>query len=327
MNHPASKKNLLIIHQGALGDLVVAFPAVRRLKKGFDQIDVVCQNSLGKLACAIGVFSKCFPIETASFASLYSAHIDSGIKDILHSYQEIVLFSYSEQLERVITEITNKRPHRIIPRPEADQKIHVTRHIAYHLRKCGLLKTDTGMDEAGFLSGHSGDQIKRIYESKRILIHPGSGSKKKFWPLLNFIKTETALRSDGLKPEFILGPAELFLVEAIRANGYQNSRINIVSEPGELLLSLQTAGGFIGNDSGITHLAAFSGLPTVAVFGPSDPERWRPVGRSVEIVRPDLGCNPCFEKAQPCTEMECFNRTTPEMVVNAFYAGRKKLKS
>ena len=44
------------------------------------------------------------------------------------------------------------------------------------------------------------------------------------------------------------------------------------------------AAGFVGNDSGVSHLAAASGAPGVAIFGPTDPDRWRPLGR-VRIVR------------------------------------------
>lgn len=323
--NPSTKKNLLIIHQGALGDLVVSFPSVIQLKNFFHPIDVICQSSSGKLGCALGVFSKFYPLESASFSSLYSNSIDSRIKNILRSYQEIVLFSFSKLLEDAIAEITTKKPHRIMPRSELNQKLHVGEYITRNLRKCGLLEANSRINENVFLPVNPAQQWERINKSKRILIHPGSGSKKKFWPILNFIKTEAALRSAGLQPEFILGPAERFLARELKANGYENSGVNIISEPDELLLLLEKAGGFIGNDSGVTHLAAFSGLPTVAVFGPSDPERWKPIGPSVEILRPELKCSPCFEKTEPCAEMSCFNKTTPEMVVNAFYTCRRKL--
>lgn len=42
---------------------------------------------------------------------------------------------------------------------------------------------------------------------------------------------------------------------------------------------------YIGNDSGITHLAALLGIPTVAIFGASDPANWRPLGPTVKVVR------------------------------------------
>jgi ADP-heptose:LPS heptosyltransferase len=65
---------------------------------------------------------------------------------------------------------------------------------------------------------------------------------------------------------------------------------------------------FIGNDSGITHLAAALGVPTVAIFGPTDPKRWAPRGKHVAVVRGDLSCAPCSrEKFLQCQEVECLN--------------------
>ncbi len=53
----------------------------------------------------------------------------------------------------------------------------------------------------------------------------------------------------------------------------------------EVARQLQQCRCYLGNDSGITHLAAMLGVPTVAIFGPSDPAVWRPVGPSVEVIQ------------------------------------------
>ncbi|MBO0779867.1 MAG: glycosyltransferase family 9 protein, partial [Ktedonobacteraceae bacterium] len=58
----------------------------------------------------------------------------------------------------------------------------------------------------------------------------------------------------------------------------------------ELAHHLCQCDGYLGNDSGITHLAALLGLPTLALFGPSDPVTWRPLGCSVSVLSsPELG--------------------------------------
>ena len=51
---PKKKQNLLIIHQGALGDFILTFPAIIRLQKYYGGIDVLCQSGLGKLAESTG---------------------------------------------------------------------------------------------------------------------------------------------------------------------------------------------------------------------------------------------------------------------------------
>jgi ADP-heptose:LPS heptosyltransferase len=148
------------------------------------------------------------------------------------------------------------------------------------------------------------------------LIHPGSGSIRKNWHISNFIKVCSILESYGMNPEFILGPAEDFFGEKLQ----EQHTVHIVYDLPELVLMLKKAGGFIGNDSGITHVSAFMGVPTVSVFGPSDPEIWRPVGPAVKIVRiNDLRCSPCFETPKiVCDKMECLDRISPMTVIKAF---------
>jgi len=69
---------------------------------------------------------------------------------------------------------------------------------------------------------------------------------------------------------------------------------------------LASGRAYVGNDSGVSHLAAWLGLPSVVVFGPSDPVRWRPIGENVEVVRPPLACAPCFEIASVnCERPDC----------------------
>ncbi|MDM8525002.1 glycosyltransferase family 9 protein [Desulfococcaceae bacterium HSG8] len=304
-------KKLLIIHQGALGDVVAIFPAIMRLKKNFSQTDILCQSKIGKLAHHLNIIDKYFPTEGSVWASLYSESPAARVQQILCDYHEIVLFSYSEQLEETIGRITGKKIHRIPPRADVSQPVHVAEHVSSHLVKCGLFPLPEEVPRES-------RRDERAYDPTKILLHPGSGSKRKCWPLSNFMAVEAILEKEGMIPEFILGPAEYFMEELLRD---RYDRVIAVSDLPELAALLESAGGFIGNDSGATHLAAFLGVPTVAVFGPSDPERWRPLGSSTGVLRPDdLDCRPCFEtNSQNCDKTECFEKTSPEAVIKAFW--------
>jgi ADP-heptose:LPS heptosyltransferase len=88
------------------------------------------------------------------------------------------------------------------------------------------------------------------------VIHPGSGSPKKNWPFYE----ELIARLPGSRPL----PQNLPLSDVLRF--------------------LCKVRAFIGNDSGITHLAVYSGCPTLAFFGPTDPRIWGPIGRRVRII-------------------------------------------
>ena|SRR5436190_10381797 len=117
--------------------------------------------------------------------------------------------------------------------------------------------------------GHAADHLLRTLQlprpslpdvwgptSSELVIHHGSGSVKKNWPFFD----ELIQRA----PEGRLLPQGLTLVELSRY--------------------LRRAAVFVGNDSGITHLAAYLGCPTIALFGPTDPRIWGPLGRRSRIL-------------------------------------------
>jgi len=308
-----ANKMLLIIHQGALGDFILIFPAIIRLQKYYDVIDVLCQSGIGKLAKALGLVENWYPLEAAYVASLFTDRIDSKIKTLLTPYANIILFTLSDQLEQAIRQTTSVPACCISSKPPEYIRIHLTGFVLKNLINCGLIKSsDAVLDDIPLPN-----QRSQSKNGDRILLHPGAGSKRKRWPISNFLEVEAALRADGLKPEFVLGPAEEDLFDSLTR---MNRTVHILTDLMELADLLKSASGYIGNDSGASHLAAFLGLPATVIFGPADPKRWTPVGRNVAIVRPEMECRPCFETEKVnCSDPECLTKTTPQQVIRAFY--------
>ena len=308
-----AKKNLLIIHQGALGDFILIFPAIIRLKQYYEVIDVLCQSGIGKLAKALGLVDKWYPLEAAYVASLFTNRIDSKIKTLLSPYADIILFTLSDQLEGTIRRLTAVPTCHIPPRPPGYVRIHLTKFVLENLLNCRLIKkADAGVEDFP----RSARRSRPGYPA-RILLHPGAGSLRKRWPIKNFLEIEALLKDAGLEPQFILGPAEEDLVDTLPG---ANRTVHLLTDLIELAALLNSAGGYIGNDSGASHLAAFLGVPSAVIFGPADPKRWKPVGRAVEIVRPELACRPCFEtETTNCDGSECLHKSSPEKVIKAFY--------
>jgi ADP-heptose:LPS heptosyltransferase len=307
-----SNKDLLIIHQGALGDFILTFPAVIRLHEYFDGIDVLCQSGLGKLAKSLGIVKNYYPLEAAYVATLFSDIIDPKVKTLLAPYTNVILFTRSEQLKQTVAEITSVPVCCISPKPPEYARTHLTKFVLENLIHCGLIKKPTAAVEDIFL-----DYRRRGAKySQKVLLHAGAGSIRKRWPLSDFIEVAALLEADGLNPEFILGPAEEDMVENLQ---HPDRTVHALSDLLELTDLLKSAAGYIGNDSGASHLAAFLGLPTTVIFGPADPKRWTPVGRNVTIVRPELDCHPCFETEEAnCGDPECLNKTTVQQVIQAF---------
>ncbi len=105
-----------------------------------------------------------------------------------------------------------------------------------------------------------------------VAIHPFSGSPRKNWPLDRF---GALCRSLPRAVQFCAGPEEA-LENAVR-----------ISNLYDLACWLAEAEMYVGNDSGISHLAAAVGTPVYAIFGPTDPVVWTPRGRNVHVFHRD----------------------------------------
>ena len=269
--------SLLIIHQGALGDFILSFPAFTRLQKYYNPIDVICQNQQGQLAKSLGLAQNWYPTEAAYFSSLFSDRIDPKIKAILAQYENIILFTRSDDLEQSITRVSENIRCRLSPQPPAHHRIHVAKFILENIADCGLItQADAKLDEVPVPI-----IADRWRSPGKILLHPGAGSIRKRWPVSSFIQVEATLKADGMKPEFVLGPAEESLADELQC---PQRLVHVLNDLPELVALLKSAGGYIGNDSGASHLAAYLGLPTTVLFGPADPQRWAPIGRAKRTV-------------------------------------------
>ncbi len=115
-----------------------------------------------------------------------------------------------------------------------------------------------------------------------LAIHPGSGSPAKNWPAERFAALSDA-HGRGRPWLLVIGPAdEEAAAPLCRLPGALPLRDVPIRVLGALLAQ---AGLYVGNDSGVSHLAAAAGAPTLALFGPTDPAVWAPVGPAVETVR------------------------------------------
>ncbi len=160
--------------------------------------------------------------------------------------------------------------------------VHPAQHVARG-RMVGA-RGHVGIPLAG-IRGWGRDASTR---QSSIAIHPGSGGRQKCWPVEKFAAVIEELWRRGWPVLLVMGPAD----EEQRA--YLQRHLGLPA-PGMLELldnapllevarRLQQCRCYLGNDSGITHLAALLGLPTIALFGPSDPITWKPFGERVRVI-------------------------------------------
>lgn len=278
---------------------------------------MLCQGHLGRLAAAEGLVDAWFPIEASWAASLYTPNPAEKACRAFASFSHILIFSKSEILVSALQKIAGAQIGRISPRPRAEERLHVADHALGRLEEFGWLPPQAVIEPLrpeGLAPGPS-TAVGETRGSKTVLIHPGAGSPRKRWPLKAFLELADLAKTRRLNPEFVVGPADRELLAELETHGLP---IHCPADCLDLLRLYRSAAAYVGNDSGASHLAAWANLPSVVIFGPSDPARWRPIGRAVEIVQVALECRPCFEtEAANCPTENCLAATAPRDVMNA----------
>jgi ADP-heptose:LPS heptosyltransferase len=167
------------------------------------------------------------------------------------------------------------------PRPDPGQ--HASTWLATPTRRLG---GHPRSDPGSFVFSPDEDRAAREAASSLapgfLAVHPGSGSPAKNWPADRLAALVDTL-GGGRPWLLVVGPADEEAAEPLcRCPGALPFREPPVRVLGAVL---GRAGLYVGNDSGVSHLAAAAGAPTLALFGPTDPAVWSPVGRRVETVR------------------------------------------
>lgn len=121
------------------------------------------------------------------------------------------------------------------------------------------------------------------------VIHPGSGGRRKCWPLERFLALAADLARSGFAGRFVVGEADAEIAAGLR-RGLLPPGWTILDSPplADLAALLESAPVYVGNDSGVTHLAAACGAPVVAIFRSEFAAAWRPFGRTTVLAAEEV---------------------------------------
>ncbi|MFL5667420.1 MAG: glycosyltransferase family 9 protein [Ktedonobacteraceae bacterium] len=184
-------------------------------------------------------------------------------------------------------------------RPTAGERMHIVDYLA---RSIGLDITDKRFHPVGAGEGEMwcGDPCGRpsLLQGRKedevtIAVHPGSGGAHKCWPVPCFAETIKQLWEHNCNVLVLIGPADharwAELQKLLPAPAKPAMLKVMIDTPLTTVAEqVQQCRCYLGNDAGITHLAALLGVPTIVLFGPSDPAVWQPVGPSVEIIQAEV---------------------------------------
>ncbi len=276
---------VLIVFPGALGDLLCLAPTISAIKQRHRRAEVELMARLELAEFAVGRLgiARGHSIDRREVAMLFreSGGEDEAAKQFFAAFERIYcFFGYDDpRMRRALADAAKPGAvtfHRFRP----EQKGHVA---AAYLHEIGA-EAQTPQVTLNFLP-HDLESATRAVSGmaepgKFIALFPGSGSPSKNWPVEKFIALANRV-SEESSAVFVLGPAESAIEPILSARSYptlKNLPLGIVAAIARM------AAAFVGVDSGVSHLASAAGTPGVVLFGPTDPERWRPLGR-VKVIR------------------------------------------
>jgi ADP-heptose:LPS heptosyltransferase len=260
----------LIVRIGALGDVLLTRRLAHSLSLGGFEATLLAPARHAKVLRGDPWIHEVLDADSARFAPLFSGSwpLDPG------SFDVAVVISNSADLSQALVRAA-ARVIRIAPEPR-DVEVPIARQWARGMEDVcvpfeGVLPDLKTSAEQALLPG-------------AVLIHPGSGSPSKNWRLERFSALARALQEAGRDVAWIRGPAESSWPDgSIAAPAIDAPSLDV------LAATLARSALFIGNDSGVAHLAAATGTPTLALFGPTSPKVWRPDGARVRAVRAPSG--------------------------------------
>src|SRR5690606_17290824 len=161
----------------------------------------------------------------------------------------------------------------------------------------------------------------------RIVLHPGSGgySLARRWDAAKFAAVAEALASEFNAEIVIAGTAADDTANVVQRLSFPVIDLTGKTTLPQLATILSDSDLYIGADSGIMHLAAATGVPVVAIFGPSNADAWRPWtpgGRSIALIS-RVECSPCsyvghgIGLREGCEARTCMRLITPSHVLDA----------
>lgn len=280
-----TRGKILVIRGGAIGDFILTLPALAALRQQFPQahLEVLGYPHIVQLAEAGGLVNRVQPIEALGLASFFArdGELPEDLRDYFSEFNIIVSYLYDPD-EIFQTNVKRCAPGQFIVgphRPDETDRTHATKVFLKALERLAIFDAD---------------EVPRLAVSyqpstinNQLALHPGSGSERKNWPEEKWAGLiEHLLATTDANLLLVGGEAEGERLQRLAAALTPTRCVVAKSLPlAELARRLKSCLGFVGHDSGITHLAAAVGLPCVVLWAHTVEEIWRPQGERVQIIR------------------------------------------
>lgn len=273
-------RRILVLRGGALGDFIVTLPALAALRARWPDAHLALAGNAtaAALALARGLLDAVHSQQEARWAALFStAPLPEDFARWLQDFDLVI--SFWPDPDRDLARRFPLRPQQqFLAGAALPQTTPAARHFTLTLAPLKLpevppyvrlrpLSVVAGLEEV---------------PPRTVIIHPGSGSPRKNWPMARWRDlAEWLIQEHAVTLEIVSGPAEDPALLPEMGTPLRDRSLEV------LVGHLDRCVLFIGHDSGISHLAAACGARCVLLFGPTDAQIWAPPTPTVTVVTQD----------------------------------------
>lgn len=293
--------SILLLHRGALGDFLMAWPSLLLIREHYADRAVFWAGSASRL-----LWLRPLGVEPGPPRMLRG--VDALFSQELRPMEldDVTLFWFVLDIPPPIPMHPGVHVLHGLPCPPDGVLMPPRQRYARSLRKLGIKGTTQWL--AAWRKHCGAAPNRKVREGGEVLLLPGAGHSAKQWPSVQFLELARWLQGQGHRVRFVLGPVERD--QGMGFPGYPVSCPDLLEDLQELLLDARLV---VGNDSGPLHLAGLLGVPGLALFGPASEAQWAPTG--LRIIALDLPCRPCTQTGQiSCTDPRCLREIPQDLV-------------
>ena len=279
-------KATLVIHPGALGDVLQSIPALTALRElgGGTAPTFAGQTHLGTLLAGTGVVGSCQSFDGLGLEALFGRDtVPADVRRRLARFARVISWfgaraePFPARLRELGQEVVVASP---VPPPESP--VRVWEHLVETVKPCGVATAppllplrlpDAWRAEARRALSRLGVDAARPL----LVVHPGAGGADKRWPAGGFARAIRGVELEtGCQVVVHEGPADRAAAGALLST--PDLPMRRLREPPLPVLAaiLREAAAYLGGDTGVSHLAAAVGSPAVILFPPASRPRWTP---------------------------------------------------
>ena len=270
---------VLLIFPGALGDLLLLAPAAAALARQGARVELSVRRALGELAAAIFPGALGPAVDGIAMSSLFTSRLGPALADwlrgadVVHAWLGASATTAELQRHAASLGVAALRWHSV---ERGDGPVHASVAYTVALGVDGLLLVPRLELAVGRPT-----LAWRCALAERLVIHPGAGSAGKRWTPSGFRRVADGWRARGGEVAILLGPAEEDTEAFWRATDHRVAARLALPDAAALIAS---APRYLGNDSGISHLAGALGRTGAVLFRSTRAERWRPLGGALAAL-------------------------------------------